>query len=251
MRHYTQKTPATSKLRFKAYETGNEILVGKNLKLWVRGPRKIDCKSADGSSIQKPAHSCKQLKACGKQASKSYWFEGNKKFSTDCDMVTKGGGWLRVDASVLKHARVTAVKGSASLSGDTITMKAKSILEIDLGIKFTEYRMFLRSSKHDGKNNPDDTIGYTNNAFLSNALQTGTLKYNKNTLTRNGIKLATFTPGNSCENDGTSQVIAWGTDKRVHDLKVGGEFGCNFQARVFFSPERMRNKFALLYMHMP
>merc|ERR1712187_66111 len=103
------------------------------------------------------------------------------------------------------------------------------ILEIDLGIEFTEYRMYLSASKDDGSKNPDDTIGYTNSAFLSNSLEPGTLKYNKNSVTRNGIKLPTFTPGNTCENDYHKQVVAWGTDKQVHDLKVGGEFGCNFQ----------------------
>ena len=184
-----------------------------------------------GETSSKAAASCAAAEKC-KAGTKLYWLRNRQghPFQAKCDMDQLGGGWMKIDAAYLnKHAKAKTISGSASLSGNTITMKAKSILEIDLGVRFTEYRMYLSASKGDGKNNPDDTIGYTDSAFLSNALQTGTLKYNKNTYTRNGIRLATFTPGNSCENDGTSQVIAWGTDKRVHDLKVGGEFGCNFQ----------------------
>ena len=232
MRKYTQKTPATSKLRFKAFETGNEVVVGKNLKVWARGPRPVNCEDADGSSPSKPALNCKQLKSCGKTTSQLYWFEGNEVFKAMCDNTNMGGGWLKVDRDVLTKARAEAVAGTASLSGNTVSLKAKSILEIDLGIEFTEYRMYLSAAKSDGSGDPDDTIGYTDGAFLSNTLQHGTVKYNKNSVSRNGIKLASFTPGNTCENDGTSQVIAWGTDKKVHDMKIGGEFGCNFQARL-------------------
>ena len=230
MLKYVQHTPVTTKLRFKLYEDGTETFVANNLLVYTRLV-KGDCpEDADGSSAKKAAKSCRKVQGCVKGTA-YYWLDpdgpgGKPAFEGICE-----NGWLLMDAAYFKKfAKAKALSGTGSLSGTTVTMKAKSILEIDLGFEFTEYRMYLSASKSDGSNNPDDTIGYTNSAFLSNSMQHGTLKYNKNSVTRNGIKLSTFTPGNSCENDGTSQVIAWGTDKQVHDMKVGGEFGCNFQA---------------------
>ena len=236
MLKYVQQTPVTTKLRFKIYEDGSEVFVAKNLVVYTRLVKGECNAKADGSTQAKAAPSCRAVVGCDKGKA-FYWIDadgpgGKPAFQGICD-----DGWLMMDSAYFKKfAKTKVLSGQASLKGDTVSIKGKSIMEIDTGYTFTEYRMYLSASKSDGSRDPDDTIGYTNSAFLSNSLKPGTLKYNKNTVTRNGIKLSTFTPGNSCENDGTSQVIAWGTDKRVHDLKVGGEFGCNFQARVFFFP---------------
>ena len=232
MLNYVQHTPLTTKLRFKIFEDGTENFVGKNLVVYTRLVKGKCDEEADGSSEAKAAASCRDVVGCG-TGKASYYIDPDGKGGKPAFQGICENGWLLMDAAYFKkYASAKVVAGTGSLSGDTVSIKGKSILEIDLGYTFTEYRMYLSASKNDGSKDPDDTIGYTNSAFLSNELQHGTVKYNKNSVFRNGIKLASFTPGNTCENDGTNQVFAWGTDKQVHDMKIGGEFGCNFQARL-------------------
>ena len=191
-------------------------------------------KSKDGTARQTAAKDCKVLLDEGLSTGDGiYWIDPDQgstdnAFEVVCDMA--GGGWIKIDTNYLNARATTNSKvGTASLSGNTVSMNAKSILEVDLHVPFTEYRMYLSASSGDGQSDPDDTSGFTDSAFLSDAMNQASVTYSKASAVRHGINIASFTPGNSCDNDGLNQVYAWGTDKRVHDFKIGGEFGCNFQ----------------------
>ena len=191
--------------------------------------------STIGESAINPATSCKHIiDSSASKGSGYYWVKPIgilNAFKVNCDMITDGGGWTIIDdLYIYRYVTLASIIGSSemekSISPFFFKVNNGSIAELDLKISFTEYKMTAFGK---AGSCTSDTLGFSNSAFLINEIiQPDRTDVSPNDII-NGIRVASFTGGHALTSNGNDlAALAWGTDKKIHDLKSGGQFGSRF-----------------------
>lgn len=221
-----------------------EILnIEKGINYWIKLDSNTNLPiSTLGSDFTKPATSCNSILQNGASTGNGYyWVQSmhiNIPIKVYCNMNYKGGGWTVIDSTTSALIRTESIlfkgeQGSFFQSYSPIykfNLGSNTIVEFDFGIKFTEY-MF--SMQINGLNS-SDTYGYTNDEFLENTNNMGSINPTDILTVIGIINTRSITAG--YYKTGTDNAsLAIGTNLRVHSIKSGGQFGTNFGHRGSYS----------------
>ncbi|MBL4620818.1 MAG: hypothetical protein JKY89_00295 [Immundisolibacteraceae bacterium] len=210
--------------------------IEKNVNYWIKLDSITNLPvSTIGASFTNFSTSCNTILQEGASIGDGfYWIQPiniSVPIKVYCNMSYKGGGWTVIDSATSSLIRTENIlfkgdQGSFSQSYTPVNkfnLGSNTIVEFDFGIKFTEYMM---SFQINGVNS-SDTYGYTNEEFLQNTNNIGSINPSNILTVYETVNIRSIIAGHY-ETGIDNSTLAIGTNLKVHSIKSGGQFGSNF-----------------------